>query len=125
MATTRLEHVGIVAPPATVDATQHFYETVFGWHVIKKIPGAMFLGDGEGGRIELLISDAPVLNGPNHLAFVVDLAAFDATHAQIISAGGTADGAPMLNPTGDRLFFFTDPSGNRAQIVGRETALGA
>lgn len=125
MASIRLEHVGIVAQPAKADAVRGFYEQAFGWHTIKEIPGAVFIGDGDGGRLELLITDAATLNGPNHLAFIVDLADFDGLVTKITGAGGVPEGDPTLNPTGDRLFFFADPAGNRAQIVGRNTPLGA
>ena len=115
----RLEHVGIGAAPDKFDETIRFYERVFGWHRIKESPGQLaFIGDGQGGRLEVLANDAPPLPNPHHLAFVVDMNDFDAMIDSLREAGATVD-EPTANPFGDRLVFFSDPAGNRAQIVGR------
>ena len=115
----RLEHVGIGAAPDKFDETIGFYERVFGWHRIKESPGQLaFIGDGQGGRLEVIASDAPPLPNPHHLAFVVDMNDFDAMIDSLHEAGATVD-EPTANPFGDRLVFFSDPAGNRAQIVGR------
>lgn len=113
----RLEHVGIVTPPETVDATRRFYADVFGWRTLREGSGVIFIGDGAGGRLELLIQEQAAMAAPNHLAFVVSADAFEATMAKIKATGVLMD-APMDNPFG-RLCFFSDPSGNRAQIVAR------
>ena len=118
MASYRLEHVGVVVSPAKLDETRRFYESIFGWNTLREMPGAIFIGDGSGGRIEFLVTDAAPLNPPSHLAFVVPLSEFDTIMANIKGAGVAAD-EPRDNPSGDRLFFFSDPAGNRAQIVGR------
>ncbi len=116
---SRLEHIGIGTSRARYREMIAFYERVFGWHVIKEAPGQLaFIGDGEGGRIEIIANDAPPLPTPHHLAFVVDLAAFDATMEALKEAGATVQ-EPSTNPFGDRLLFFTDPVGNAAQIVAR------
>jgi predicted enzyme related to lactoylglutathione lyase len=118
MATFRLEHVGVVVNPAKRDETVQFYEQVFGWHTVREIPGAMFIGDGGGGRIEFLFNDsAGPMNAPNHLAFVVPIDDFDQI-AERIRATGVPMDPPGTNPAG-RILFFYDPAGNRAQIVGR------
>ena len=115
----RLEHVGIGAARAKFDETIRFYERVFGWHLIKEAPGQLaFIGDGAGGRIEILANDAPPLTMPHHLAFVVAFDAFDATVEALKEAGATVQ-QPSTNPFGDKLLFFTDPMGNAAQIVAR------
>lgn len=115
----RLEHVGLGAARDRFDETVRFYERAFGWHVIKASPGQMtFIGDGAGGRLELLPNDAPPLAPPHHLAFVVPQADFDATMTSLRAAGAVVE-SPTTNPFGDRLCFFTDPAGNRAQIVAR------
>jgi predicted enzyme related to lactoylglutathione lyase len=115
----RLEHVGIGAAPGKFDETITFYERVFGWHRIKESPGQLaFIGDGQGGRLEVLANDAPPLPNPHHLAFVVDMNDFDAMIDSLREAGATVD-EPTTNPFGDRLVFFSDPAGNRAQIVSR------
>ena len=115
----RLEHVGLGATREKYEETIRFYERVFGWHRIKESPGQLaFIGDGEGGRLELLNNGAPPLPAPHHLAFVVDPDQFDATMDSLREAGATVE-EPSTNPFGDRLLFFNDPAGNRAQIVGR------
>lgn len=115
----RLEHVGVGAARDKYEETIGFYERVFGWHRIKESPGELaFIGDGAGGRLEILANDAPPLPNPHHLAFVVDQDDFDATMQALREAGAQLD-EPMTNPFGDRLVFFSDPAGNRAQIVGR------
>lgn len=121
--TGRLEHVGVAATPDKFDRTVAFYTGVFGWHVIKEAKGQMtFIGDGEGGRIEMLCQESAPLPGPHHLAFVVAPDAFDQTVTRLREAGATV-GEPSSNPFGDRLLFFEDPAGNHAQIVARRQAL--
>lgn len=120
---TRLEHIGLGAIRDKFDETVQFYQKVFGWHLIKETPGQLaFIGDGEGGRLEVLPTDGPPLSGTHHLAFVVDAADMDAT-LQAIHDNGAAVGEPSTNPYGDKLVFFTDPAGNRAQIVCRREPL--
>lgn len=123
MATIRLEHVGIVVPPATKDATVAFYQSAFGWHILREMTGVAFAGDGSGGRIEFLFMDGSPMTPPNHLAFVVPLAEFDDLMAKIKAAGVPTDEKANDTPAGDRLFWFFDPAGNRVQIVGRATAM--
>jgi catechol 2,3-dioxygenase-like lactoylglutathione lyase family enzyme len=115
----RLEHVGIGAAPDKYAQTIQFYERVFGWHRIKEHPGEItFIGDGAGGRLEILANTAPPLALPHHLAFAVDLDEFEGTMEALRAAGAQLQ-KPLTNPFGDRLAFFTDPAGNVAQIVGR------
>ncbi len=119
MSVVRLEHVGLGAARGKYEETIRFYEQVFGWHRIKESPGELaFIGDGAGGRLEILANDAPPLPNPHHLAFVVAPDQFDATMEALRAAGAQLD-EPMTNAFGDRLLFFSDPAGNRAQIVGR------
>ena len=121
--TYHLEHVGIAASSATFEATVRFYEEIFGWHRIREEPGVLFfLGDGAGGRFEIFASKAPPLAHPHHLAFGVAWDAFDELAAQLRAAGTPMD-EPFINTFGDRIVFFTDPAGNRAQIVGRREPL--
>lgn len=119
----RLEHVGIGASPERFEETVRFYEQVFGWHRIKENPGDLaFVGDGEGGRLEILAREAPPLTLPHHLAFVVDAADFQAT-VEALQASGVAVQPPSKNPFGDTMVFFTDPAGNVAQIIDRNEPL--
>ncbi|HEY8292762.1 MAG TPA: VOC family protein [Thermomicrobiales bacterium] len=124
MSTTyHLEHVGIAASSDTFAATVRFYEEVFGWHRIREEPDVLiFVGDGAGGRFEIFVSKAPPLAHPHHLAFAVSWEAFDGLAAQLRAAGTQMD-EPFVNTFGDRIVFFTDPAGNRAQIVGRREPL--
>jgi catechol 2,3-dioxygenase-like lactoylglutathione lyase family enzyme len=119
----RLEHVGLGAAPDRYDETVAFYERVFGWHRIKESAGEMtFLGDGAGGRLEILPRNEPPLVRPHHLAFVIDDQRFEAV-IQALQEAGARPEPPSTNSFGDRLVFFTDPAGNAAQIVSRVAPL--
>jgi len=120
----KLEHVGICVPREKFAATVAFYEQVFGWHKIREVGDTIvFIGDGDGGRIELIVNEVPPLANPHHGAFVLPLDAVDGAVAILEAAGATCQ--PVNNtPAGDKLLFFTDPAGNYMQIVGRNTALG-
>lgn len=119
MAAYRLEHVGIVIPPDKREATMQFYESVFGWRLLREMSGVAFVGDGSGGRIEFLFNaTAQPMAAPNHLAFGVSLAEFDSVMEKIKATGAPSE--PVVDtPAGDRLFWFFDPAGTRVQIVGR------
>ena len=52
------------------------------------------------------------------MAFAVPFDAFPALAEAVTAAGITLD-EPFINDVGDRISFFNDPAGNRAQIVGR------
>jgi catechol 2,3-dioxygenase-like lactoylglutathione lyase family enzyme len=118
-----LEHVGIGAARDRFEETIRFYEQVFGWHLIKEQPGDLaFIGDGRGGRLEILARDEPPLIMPHHLAFAVEPADFEPTLAAL-RATGVSIQDPTTNAFGDTLIFFTDPAGNMAQIVSRVAPL--
>jgi predicted enzyme related to lactoylglutathione lyase len=118
MAAYRLEHVGIVVPQDAREATMQFYESVFGWKLLREMSGVAFVGDGTGGRIEFLFRDDPPMAAPNHLAFGVSLDEFDSVTEKVKAAGAPSE--PTVDtPAGDRLFWFFDPSGTRCQLVGR------
>ena len=121
---SRLEHVGLGAGRETYEPTVRFYEQAFGWHRIQEVAGTVaFVGDGHGGRLEIFASDAAPLVAPHHLAFVVSLDEFDAISAKLSEAGATP-AEPFVTPLGDRVLFFDDPAGNRAQIIARQTPMG-
>src|ERR1700694_2728302 len=104
----RLEHVGIGASRDTYEQTISFYEKIFGWHRIKDDRVHLaFIGEGDGGRLEILANDNPPLVYPHHLAFVISEGAFDATVQALREAGATGQ-EPIINPFGDRLVFFSD-----------------
>ncbi len=119
MSRGRLEHVGIGAAPDRFEATVRFYEEVFGWHRLKENPGDLaFVGDGQGGRLEIMARDQPPLTLPHHLAFVVDPSEFEIT-LSALRATGVPVQEPTTNVFGDTMVFFADPAGNAAQIVAR------
>ncbi len=119
----KLEHVGICVPREKFAATLAFYEQVFGWRKIREGETMVFIGDGDGGRIELVMDEVPPLAKPHHGAFVMPLDEVDGAVAVLEAAGATCQ--PVnTTPAGDKLLFFTDPAGNYMQIVGRNTALG-
>jgi hypothetical protein len=71
----------------------------------------------------MLVADGPPLSAPHHLAFAVEHDGFDPT-LEALSQAGAPFQEPWSTPFGDRLvFFFTDPAGNLAQIVGRRDPL--
>ena len=62
-----LEHFGLVAPRDKFEAMLKFYEEVFGWHRIREVGDTIvFIGDGQGGRLELIVNDVPPLPSPHH-----------------------------------------------------------
>ena len=120
---SRLEHVGLGARRDAYEATVRFYEQVFGWHRVREEEGELtFVGDGSGARLEIFPTDSPPLVDPHHLAFAVTAAEFDGVHAALAGAGARPE-APFINSFGDRIAFFTDPGGNRGQIVARVAPL--
>jgi predicted enzyme related to lactoylglutathione lyase len=117
-----LEHVAITSMQQNFAQTLAFYQNIFGWKVIREGKDLVFISDGQGGRIELLMYGEPVLPHPNHLAFNLPLDQFDAMVETLRSAGSKVD-EPMVAASGDRLCYFNDPAGNHAQIVGRHNPL--
>ena len=122
--TVYLEHVGMRTSAETFDETIRFYTDVFGWKVIEERPAAtpddrvFFLADGRGGAFEVFVGSGPVIEDPSHLAFAVPFDDFPAL-AERVTQFGIALDEPFINDVGDRISFFNDPAGNRAQIVGR------
>jgi catechol 2,3-dioxygenase-like lactoylglutathione lyase family enzyme len=117
-----LEHVAITSTKDTFAPTLAFYQNVLGMKVIREGKDLVFISDGQGGRIELLMYGEPMLPTPNHLAFVVPFAEFDPM-VEVLNKSGVKVDAPMLAASGDRLCYFNDPAGNRAQIVGRHNPM--
>lgn len=119
-----LEHFGICAPREKFEAMLKFYEEVFGWHRIREVGDSIvFIGDGQGGRLELIVNDVPPLAKPHHGAFVLPMAQHDAAR-DALNAGGAEIVLEQTSPAGDKLIFFYDPAGNYMQIVCRVDALG-
>jgi predicted enzyme related to lactoylglutathione lyase len=125
MPAVRLEHVGIPATVENFDEVVAFYCDNFGWSIIRELEGPpriAFISDGSGGRLEVYIAEGEPLTHPSHLAFAASVTDYDALRQRLVDAGVEFD-VDTTNAAGDKLAFFNDPAGNRAQIVGRITAL--
>lgn len=122
--TVHLEHVGIRTSTETFDQTIRFYTDVFGWRVIEERPSSgpddrvFFIADGRGGAFEVFVGSGRPIEDPAHLAFAVPFDDFPALAERVTEAGIALD-EPFINDVGDRISFFNDPAGNRAQIIGR------
>lgn len=117
----QLEHVGIPASPEDIFVVADFYQRHFGWTAVRELGdpvNIIFISDGTGGRLEVYVADGEPMAHPSHLAFAVPVAEFDALQ-QVMAAAGVEFDAVRENAAGDKLAFFNDPHGNRAQIVGR------
>ena len=119
-----LEHVGITTAREQFAATIEFYRDVFALQTVREAPDYVFLSDGHGGRIEVQAYGGPALPHPGHLAFGVPPAQFDAILDAIRARGARVD-EPRTMTSGDRICYFNDPAGNRAQIVARQNPLPA
>lgn len=117
-----LEHVGITTTKEKFQETVAFYQTVFGLKQVREGQDIVFLSDGQGGRVEVQAYGEPVLPHPSHLAFNVPLDEFDQMVSKLRASGVKVD-EPSMNVLGDRLCYFNDLAGNRAQIVGRKNPL--
>jgi catechol 2,3-dioxygenase-like lactoylglutathione lyase family enzyme len=117
----RLEHVGIPVSVENFDEVEAFYNNNFGWNTVRTLAGPpriAFISDGAGGRLELYVAAGNPMTDPVHLAFAVPIDQFETITARLRDSGVTFD-VETQNEAGDRLAFFNDPAGNRAQIVGR------
>jgi predicted enzyme related to lactoylglutathione lyase len=117
----QLEHVGIPASKENIGEVVAFYQKHFGWTTVREIgdpPAMIFVSDGTGGRLEIYIAAGEPMAHPAHLAFAVSIDEFDALQERMAADGVVFDNVTQ-NPAGDKLAFFNDPHGNRAQIVGR------
>jgi catechol 2,3-dioxygenase-like lactoylglutathione lyase family enzyme len=121
----RLEHVGICARGEQFDQTVSFYERVLGWKRVREHPGPptrlAFVSDGQGGMLEILDTEGSIQSNA-HLAFMVPLEQFDETRDRLAELGVAFD-PTSTTAAGDKLGYFNDPAGNRAQLVGRKTPL--
>jgi catechol 2,3-dioxygenase-like lactoylglutathione lyase family enzyme len=122
--TIHLEHVGIRTSAETFEQTIRFYTDLLGWRIIEERPSSgpddrvTFIADGRGGAFEVFVGSGRAIEDPAHLAFAVPFAGFPALAERLTKAGVTLD-EPFINDVGDKISFFNDPAGNRAQIVGR------
>ena len=118
----RLEHVALPVTEENFKETVRFYHENFGWHTLREIgSGASsiaFISDDAGSALEVYVAKGQPLTHPAHIAFAVPIAEYDALKGKLEAAGVTFV-INSENAAGDKLGFFDDPAGNRAQIVGR------
>jgi glyoxylase I family protein len=123
----RIEHFAVYAADPT--ALKDFYVRVFGLRVIVESggdPPAFFLADDHGMAIEVLGRPAGS-SGVNqrwvcHLAFWVD--DMPAKRAELERLGIAFEPETLVETDEVKTAFFTDPGGNRCQIVWRKRRLG-
>jgi predicted enzyme related to lactoylglutathione lyase len=121
-----LEHVGIRAQGADFAKVLDFYGQAFGFTPFREMHEPFhlaFMANAQGDMIEVLDLDGPPLQGPSHLSFAVPLAELEPLRARVVALGVTLD-EPLNMPTGDVIYYFNDPAGNRAQIIGRAAPFG-
>jgi glyoxylase I family protein len=124
---SRIEHFAVYADdPAEL---KDFYVTALGLHVIfesRGDPPAYFLADDHGMAIEVLGRPSGQ-SGVNqrwicHLAFWVDDVA--AKRIDLEQVGIVFETETLVDNDDLKTAFFTDPGGNRCQIVWRRRRLG-
>jgi glyoxylase I family protein len=123
---SQIEHFAIYADDPT--ALKDFYVEVFGLHVIFQgggDPPAYFLADDHGMAIEVLGRPAGH-SGVNqrwvcHLALWVDDMA--SKKAELDRRGVIFETDTLVDNDDLKTAFFTDPGGNRGQIVWRKKRL--
>ncbi len=122
----RLEHVALPTTEENFGDTVRFYHENFGWHTIREIgSGASsiaFVSDDAGSVLEIYVAPGSPMTHPAHIAFAVPIAEYAALKDRLESAGVAFD-INTENAAGDKLGYFHDPAGNRAQIVGRKAPL--
>jgi catechol 2,3-dioxygenase-like lactoylglutathione lyase family enzyme len=122
----RLEHVALPVTESNFADTVRFYQENFGWHTIREIgSGASsiaFISDDAGNALEIYVAPGPPMTHPAHIAFAVPIAEYEALKGRLEAAGVAFD-INTENAAGDKLGYFHDPAGNRAQIVGRHKPL--
>jgi glyoxylase I family protein len=124
---SRIEHFAVYAAEST--ALKDFYVRAFGLHVIVESggdPPAFFLADDHGMALEVLGRPAgsPPVNQRwvCHLAFWVD--DMRAKRAELEQLGIVFETETLVENDEVKTAFFTDPGGNRCQIVWRKRRLG-
>jgi len=123
----RIEHFAIYAADPT--ALKDFYVRNFGLRVIVESggdPPAFFLADDHGMAVEVLgrPSGSPGVNQRwvCHLALWVD--DVPAKRAELEQLGIVFETETLVDNDEMKTAFFTDPGGNRGQIVWRKRRLG-
>ncbi len=106
----RLDYVEF--PATDLDATQKFYEAVFGWTFTSYGPTYLAFNDGrlDGG----FTTNGPAV-GPVGVLVVLYAVDLEAVEADIVANGGTIS-TPTFSFPGGRRFHFMDPNGNELAV---------
>ncbi len=121
----RIEHFAIYADDTR--ALAQFYVEVLAMRVVKQGTGdnpGYFLADGHGGAIEIIGRPAGASVNQRwvcHLAFWSDDVAV--LEQRVTALGFVIEGETRVDDEGLKTFFFSDPAGNRCQIVWRREPL--
>jgi glyoxylase I family protein len=123
---SRIEHFAVYADDPT--ALKEFYVSALGLRVIVESggdPPGFFLADDHGMALEVL-GRPPSESGANqrwlcHLAFWVD--DFASKRAELERSGIRFETETLVESSEIKTGFFTDPGGNRCQIVWRRWQL--
>jgi len=112
-----------------LDAMHKFYEEVVGLEVMRRYPDGVFFGlaKSHGGHTQLLAlfdrSAEPEYQGldakkstVDHLAFEISLSDYDEEKKRLEEKGLEVT-AKQFGWTHNRSLFFTDPEGNRLELV--------
>jgi catechol 2,3-dioxygenase-like lactoylglutathione lyase family enzyme len=116
----RLEHVGFRVSEEAYEATLRFYEDQLGWQKVRELAPprrVAFVSDGQV-MLEVVAGEASPITGGAHLAFVVSPDAFSSTCDRLRASGVSLDPVSRSSDGSDYT-FFSDPAGNRCQLVGR------
>jgi catechol 2,3-dioxygenase-like lactoylglutathione lyase family enzyme len=120
-----LEHVGVYIDADRFDETVAFYEDELGWHRVLESDGPsrfVILGDGRGGRIELVCGEPATVVAPTHIGVAVPRDHLESLVARLEKRGIPLDG-PYAPIPGLMWVNTYDPGGNWVQFVSREVAL--
>lgn len=101
-------------PARDIEATKHFFTTVFGWQFIDYGPDySAFSGQGlDGGFFR---ADRQAATAAGSALLVIYSTALPETLAQVEAAGGVIV-RPIFVFPGGRRFHFTEPSGNELAV---------
>ncbi len=98
-----------------LDQTSKFYETVFGWKLMKH-GNAAFINSGEealSGHLNKLGPDDP----PNYVTVYIETDALQADLKAVESNGGEVFVQPIILPDGRTFAWFKDVAGNLIGLI--------
>jgi glyoxylase I family protein len=123
----RIEHVAVYAADST--ALKDFYVQALGLkvvHISSDKPPGYFLADDRGTALEIIPRPEGQANVHQrwicHVAFWVDDVAIQ--KAELEKLGRVFETETAVDNETVKTAFFSDPEGNRCQIIWRRTPLG-